>query len=105
MAGRRGRGGCVELSVESGVDGGEWVCGGDGESARVDGVWAGIYRWGEWGLGWEGLCRFDEGPGLRRDEVSLYRQDAGVCAGGELRRVYGGLDSDAYGSVRVHCDA
>jgi len=35
----------------------------------------------------------------------FYRQDTGVCAGGELRRVYGELDSDAYEPLCLHRDA
>ncbi len=66
-------GGCVELPVESGADGGERICGGDGESAGVDRVWAGVCGWGEWRLGWEGVCRSDEGDGFCGEAVPVYR--------------------------------
>ena len=35
-----GVGGFVELSLELGVAGGGWLCGGGDQSARVYGVWA-----------------------------------------------------------------
>ena len=44
-------GDCVVVSLECGVVCGQWLCGGDDQSARVDGVWAGLCGWRERGLG------------------------------------------------------
>ena len=77
--------------MECGADGGEWICGGDGESARVDGVWAGVYRWGEWRLGREGVCRSDEGAGLCGGRSILFIDKTRECA---LGASYGGFMAD-----------
>ncbi len=89
-----------------GVDGGERVCGGDGSIRRgstgygqkfVDEV---MRR-----LGREAYVDLMKGLDYAEAALPVYRQDAGVCAGGELWRVHGGLGADAYEPVQVHRDA
>ena len=83
----------LELSLECRVVCGERICSRDGQSARVDWIWASVYRRHQRRLGRQAICRFDARAGLRRGALFIHRQIAGVCDGRELWRLHGGLDS------------
>ena len=64
------------------------------------GLWAEIYGRDCGGLGRGGVYRCDEGRGLYPGKLQVCGWGADGGGGRILRRIYGGLDCDAHGSVQ-----
>src|SRR6266513_5027939 len=93
----------VDVSVECRVvRGNRKLRGGDDQFPWLDRLRAELYRFDQWRLGRQTVCRSDEGARLRGENVSVHRQEPRGGAGRELRRLHGELDPRPHEPVQMH---